>query len=155
MYISQKNYKITGRINEESQSYKLVVILPSDNDGSRHMERFEELINECAACENVNKKWEVIVLNHKNVDRTPEKNYISIYYADAIVIECSKKKPNIFYMLGLAHASGRPVCACYLDSDDIEIPFNVHGRQSMTYSINSSKSQNVFKEDFIGWLNKL
>lgn len=154
MYISQKNYNITDRADEEKQNYRLVVILPSNLENPRYMPRFEQLIRECVR-ETAHKNWEVSVLNYKDTDRTPKNNYISIYYADAIVVECSDKKPNVFYMLGLAHASGRPVCACYQNRADVEIPFNVHGRQSMTYSISNMESQAVFKKDFKEWLNKV
>lgn len=155
MYILQKTY------NEETTAKGddriAVFILPSAPQSD--MTRFEQIIKDMK--KEINKesgrsKWTFKILNAKAGNRTPSDNYSLIYNANVVIADCSEKKPNVFYMIGLAHALGRPVCSCYLikSGKNLDIPFNVHGRQNLTYSLATVEKQKEFKDKLMEWVRQ-
>ena len=156
MYIFQRTYKNCESIADgESNSRKLVVILPSAPQAE--MQRFVQIISQCIHKINAKAtgaKWQVVALSSKDGARTPLHNYDAVYQADLVIAECTDKKPNVFYLVGLAHALGRSVCSCYrlVGSGDVDIPFNVQGRQSMTYSLSTIPQQIELENRLIEWI---
>lgn len=159
MYIFQKNFCFDDIMKKQEPGRRLVVILPSQKE--KKIGRLKQLIRECV--KELNKetgdseKWRILFLNHEDPSRTPDKNYALIYLADAVIAECTDNKENVFYLMGLAHACGRPVCACYEvdEGKHVEIPFNVHGRQSLKYSLKAIEKQQKMKTHLKEWLAKL
>lgn len=154
MYFLQKIYKEKIDIKSD-EKHTVVVILPSTPKNK--MIRFEELIKEVIAkinCDLENGVWEYKVLSWKLINRSPIDNYKYIYNSDVVIAECTEKKPNVFYMIGLAHALGRPVCLCYRTNNEqpIDIPFNVYGRQSLTYSLSTIGFQKELQLKLKRWL---
>lgn len=153
MYILQKNNKTI--MNPKNAKLLAVIIVPS----TLHSKRFIQIVKNVIECSNRDSpepKWDIRVLNQNLEDRSPSLNYITIYNADIIIAECSDKKPNVFYMIGLAHAFGRPVCSCYkiIPGKNVDIPFNVHGRQSLTYSLSTMEHQKKFMNNIKEWIKK-
>ena len=145
MYILHKNNNIN--LHNEITQPLIAVILPSTP--KKGMVRFKEIINET-----VNDSWKVQFLSYIDNERSPSKNTNTIYNANIVIAECTQKKPNVFYMIGLAHAFGHPVCSCYRveQGGNADIPFNVHGRQSLTYSLTTIKEQEEFKNNLKNWI---
>ena len=155
MYLLQKNYETI--VVPQKSHLVVVAILPSSPD--KDINRFKQLIQE--VIRNINQKskepkWELKILSQDTEDRSPSQNYSTIYGADIVIAECSEKKANVFYMVGLAHAFGRPVCSCYREKlgQRVDIPFNVHGRQSLTYSISTVSKQKAFQNKLKEWIKK-
>ena len=154
MYIFQKAYK---KVKEKDGTLTAVLLLPSPPNEYR---RFKEVVKEVIMQLNEEREsnpWRLKILSRDTSERSPESNYSDIYNADVIIAECSEKKPNIFYMLGLAHATGVPVCSCYRiaeKGDEIDIPFNVHGRQSLTYIVSDIQSQYLLNQHLKEWIIK-
>ena len=155
MYILQKVY---NEITPSEDAYTAVLILPSTPPNE--MTRFAQLVQSVFKALNEesrdNKSWVLKVLNQNEQDRSPESNYSCIYNADIVIAECSEKKPNVFYMIGIAHAVGRPVCSCYkiVADQKADIPFNVYGRQSMMYSLSTIGHQKDFKKHLTEWIKQ-
>lgn len=154
MYIFQKTYQ---DLSIKEKDLSVVLLLPSS--AQQEMVRFSQIVEN--AIREINKTrtrnlWSLRILSHNTNDRSPANNFSEIYNAKVIIAECSEKKPNVFYMLGLAHAVGTPVCSCYRLARDhnIDIPFNVHGRQSLTYSLVTTKYQQELKNQLIEWILK-
>lgn len=156
MYIFQRTYKDYDNLKSvNSEPHTLVLILPSTPQAE--MVRFAQIVQTCVKKINISapqKNWEVQILNCRNENRSPNYNYDVIYKADIVIAECSDKKPNVFYLLGLSHAIGRDVCSCYktVDGGSVDIPFNVHGRQSMTYSLATISQQKEFESKLTEWI---
>lgn len=155
MYVLQKNYEVTS--NSEVNRRLVVVITPSDPH--QEITRFIQLAREVVKDindETKGEKWKIQVLNQSDEERSPASNFNAIYDSEVIIAECTEKKPNIFYMIGLAHALGRHVCSCYKvkDGEKADIPFNVQGRQSLTYSISTTRNQKEFRYELKDWIKK-
>ena len=162
MYIIQKTYKQCDKFeNKEKNSLKVALVLPS-TEPPLIITHFRRMVQECI--DKINDEirsgepeLEVMILNHNTKERSPIYNYNAIYRSDVVITECTEHKPNIFYLLGIAHAIGKPVCCCYnraTGTDKIadDIPFNVHGRQSLVYDTEFTDKQDKFKKDIIDWL---
>ena len=154
MYIFQKTY---SKIESEGNERTLVMLLPSSHQ--LEMNRFVQIVNDVINQLNRNRSgspWSLVTLSRNTSERSPAHNYSAIYTADMIIAECSDKKPNVFYMLGLAHSIGVPVCSCYreIQGQNIDIPFNVHGRQSLTYSLATVSHQRELKKQLKDWITK-
>ena len=154
MYIFQKTYR---DLNVNEKELSVVLLLPSSTQPE--MVRFSQIVDGAIREINKNRRnnlWSLRILSHNTSDRSPSDNFSALYNARLIIAECSEKKPNIFYMLGLAHAVGTPVCSCYrsIQGSSIDIPFNVHGRQSLTYSLVKTRYQQELKDQLIDWILK-
>lgn len=156
MYIFQKTYT---NIKMKSNELSIVLLMPSEPQ--QLMNRFAELVK--SAIEELNNDetpavWSLNILSKIPADRSPNNNYSAIYNADLLIAECTEKKPNVFYMLGIAHATGIPVCSCYRkrnkDDRTVDIPFNVHGRQSLAYSLADGEKQDFFKKELVKWIRE-
>ncbi len=147
MYIFQKTYKE----DENSPESDVVLILPHS---SVHIAKFEKIAMRSINDASHGKRLSYTVLSGKSEDRTPDSNYNIIYRAKKVVIEATDGKANIYYMMGLAHALGKQVCVCYMEKGDtaLEIPFNVHGRQSVQYSLVTLEEQEKLKSKLTEWL---
>ena len=155
MYIFQKTY--TNITQPKEDALTAVLLLPSSPQNE--MVRFAQIVESAFQQLNASKTsnpWELQVLSLTTSERSPCFNYSAIYNADIIIAECTYKKPNIFYMLGLAHATGVPVCSCYktVDGQTVDIPFNVHGRQSLSYSLKTISLQQELKNRLQEWVVK-
>ena len=153
MYIFQKNY---GQ-NEIPEKEKLLAVVITPSTPKQMITRFQQIVKETFEKINNNSpdhKWELRFLNKDYGSRTANSNYSSIYYSNVIIAECTEQKPNIFYLIGLAHACGKPVCSCYMISGGkkANIPFNVHGRQNLIYSINTVDKQHKFSDNLKDWI---
>lgn len=158
MYVMQRNYTDIDRLKTagaSAENKRTIVVIVSRSGAERKADRFKSIIEESVAAVNEEtlKKtpWEVRFLDNTDPQRTPADNYMAIYEASLVIAECTGKKKNVFYMLGLAHAMGRPVCACYAD-EGADIPFNVHGRQSMSYSTRTTDLQRDFGRKIKEWV---
>ena len=155
MYVLQKKQKTVF----VPKSTRLVVAVITPSTPHNEIVRFTQIVREVIELINrdfAEPKWDITVLSQVSGERSPSLNYSSIYNADIIIAECSEKKPNVFYMIGLAHAFGRPVCSCYKvkPGQNADIPFNVHGRQSLTYSLTTTGLQKEFKNNLKEWIKK-
>ena len=154
MYICPRTY-IPSITDDTPLRHRALLIVPTEPE--LRIERFVEIVESIFEEVNVSSNgpsWELRRLNVCKEIRTPENNYSEIYNSDLIIIECTDKKPNIFYMLGLAHSCGLPVCCCYCNTRESRatIPFNVHGRQSLTYSISSFEDQRKWANELREWI---
>ena len=150
LYILPKCYSLESK--SETSCKTMVLLIPSCP--KKEINRFKQLI-----IETINNKkniWNLIILNSSLKDRSPQTNYSLIYSSDVVIAECTEKKPNIFYLIGLAHAFGKPVCSCYRvrNGQNADIPFNVHGRQSLNYSLSTVKQQKIFQNDLKEWIKR-
>lgn len=146
----QKTYQDIKLLNKKK--YSAVLMFPSEPE--KRMARFREIVEN--AFEEIgvksNDNWELIILDSSH-RKTPDDTFEEIYNANLIIAECTDTRPNIFYMMGLAHGFGHPVCACYMTSDiDSKVPFNVSGRQRLNYSINTVEQQDILKKNIINWI---
>ncbi len=154
MYVIQKTYN--KKNIELSNNRNIVVVVPSAS--SLEIKKFNELVREAVnEYNNDNEKYELIFLNNSDTERSAEKNFEKIYNATIVIAECTEKKPNVFYLLGIAHSIGKPVCSCYKIKNDsvLDIPFNVHGRQSVTYTLKTMSLQKEFKEKLKEWISMI
>lgn len=153
MYIFQKNYQRLENLRFSDKPHSTaVIIVPSEPKTT--ITKFTQLVQKSIGAANDQRdelnKLEMKALNSRNAGD----NYIAIYEADFIIAECTDQKANVFYMLGLAHAAGRSVCACYRETKTKtpNIPFNVQGRQSMTYSLTDLSLQDKFMRGLTKWI---
>ncbi len=163
MYVMQRNYTDMGRLKAAgapAEEKRTIVVIVSRSGAERKAEKFKSIIEKNVALVNAKAPeetpWEVRFLDNMDAQRTPADNYMAIYTASLVIAECTEKKKNVFYMLGLAHAIGRPVCACYekRSGEKADIPFNVHGRQSMSYSTATTEYQEDFGQRIKEWVIK-
>jgi SAM-dependent methyltransferase len=61
--------------------------------------------------------------------------YNGIEKADLVLADLTDKNPNVFYEIGYAHASGKPVA--FLASKAEDVPFNLRNYPILTYSMES------------------
>lgn len=54
-----------------------------------------------------------------------------IYNCRLVIGDCTRKNPNVFYELGIAHTLGKPVILIAQDIKDIT--FDIHGRRAIIY----------------------
>ena len=155
MYTIQNTYhNLKNREVDENQSF-LAVIVPSSP--VNEINRFLQLVK--SAVYKINqtskRKWNIVELDFKVGERNAEDNFNKLFNTDLVIAECTDKKPNVFYMVGLCHTLGCKVCSCYRKKPDeeIDIPFNVHGRQSIIYALNSIQAQEEFEKHIIDWIN--
>lgn len=56
----------------------------------------------------------------------------SIFFAKAIIADCTARNPNVFYEIGLAHVLGKPVILITQEAEDI--PFDVRHIRYIQYT---------------------
>lgn len=160
MYIFQKNYQKLENLQFSDKPRRIaVVIVPSEprNNIAKFLQLVQKSINAVNEQRDASNKLEMKILSRKHGQKNAWDNYIAIYEADFIIAECTDQKANVFYMLGLAHAAGRSVCACYREKKEEtpKIPFNVQGRQSMTYNLKDMPHQEKFVGGLTKWITML
>lgn len=55
-----------------------------------------------------------------------------IFFAGAIIADCTGRNPNVFYEIGLAHVLGKPVVLITQNPDDV--PFDIRHIQFIQYT---------------------
>ena len=154
MFIYPRTY-IPDLSDKVEFHHRALLIVPSKPE--LRINRFIEIVESTFEKINFSRQnlvWGLRQLNLNTEMRSPERNYSEIYNSDLAIIECTDKRPNIFYMLGLVHSCGLPACCCYCNTSETRasIPFNVHGRQSLTYSISSFEEQRKWANELREWI---
>jgi hypothetical protein len=126
-----------GRPNELSKPHDLFVVMPFGNDLKPVWEK---------PIKNVAKSLRLTVARAD--DFFTARSIMSdvwnaIYWARAIIADCTGRNPNVFYEIGIAHSIGKPVVLITQNSDDV--PFDVRHLRYIPYE-NTHRGMQQFEQ---------
>jgi hypothetical protein len=58
--------------------------------------------------------------------------WTAVYRSRVVIADCTKRNPNVFYEIGMAHTVGKPVMLITLDEADV--PFDLRHLRYIKYA---------------------